>query len=275
MKFVLNAMLVLFAVIPLAYSTAAQAAEGEREQPEMWGEKKAEEEERSDLSINSELKAKLLADSQLSGFSVDVDTQQHKVVMTGEVANKIMKDKAQRLAKTVQGVRSIDNQLVITGEKVPPESERSDTGIHTELKAKLFADSELSGWAINVDVEDRVEVGLAELLDLGLVDRHGGGVDQQVDPAERLDGRIDEGLHLGCDANVGGRDEDLDLVPPRVAGGRVQAPRRSSRQRQVVAVACQPCRDRPADAAARARDDRRFLAHQFLLPEASDVTVIS
>jgi len=156
MKFVLNAMLVLFAVIPLAYSTAAQAAEGEREQPEMWGEKKAEEEERSDLSINSELKAKLLADSQLSGFSVDVDTQQHKVVMTGEVANKIMKDKAQRLAKTVQGVRSIDNQLVITGEKVPPESERSDTGIHTELKAKLFADSELSGWAINVDVEDRV-----------------------------------------------------------------------------------------------------------------------
>ena len=156
MKFVLKAMLVLIAVIPLAYSTAAQAAEGEREQPEMWGEKKAEEEERSDLSINSELKAKLLADSQLSGFSVDVDTQQHKVVMTGEVANKIMKDKAQRLAKTVQGVRSIDNQLVITGEKMPPESERSDTGIHTELKAKLFADSELSGWSINVDVEERV-----------------------------------------------------------------------------------------------------------------------
>jgi len=154
MRFVPGAMVILIAALPLMGGSAAAAPENPADGSEMRRDE-GRAEERSDAAITTELKAKLLADSQLSGFSVDVDTNQRQVVMTGEVPDNELKKKAERLARTVQGVRTISNQLVVTGEKMPPSSERSDTGILTELKAKLFADSELSGWGIDIDVVDR------------------------------------------------------------------------------------------------------------------------
>ena len=111
--------------------------------------------ERSDSGMGVELKTKFFADSQLSGWDVNIDVKNGVITMTGTVPNEQHKRKADMLAKTIAGQRGINNELQVTDEQVE-EEKRSDRAIGAETKAKLFADSELSGWRINVDTQDGI-----------------------------------------------------------------------------------------------------------------------
>lgn len=68
-----------------------------------------------DATIGTKLKAALVADPELSALKINVDTTQGNVRLKGEVKNMMLWRKAGDLARKIEGVKSVDNQLVITG----------------------------------------------------------------------------------------------------------------------------------------------------------------
>lgn len=68
-----------------------------------------------DVTIGTKLKAALAADPELSALKINVDTTQGAVKLKGEVKTIALRRKAEELARGIEGVKSVDNQLMITG----------------------------------------------------------------------------------------------------------------------------------------------------------------
>jgi hyperosmotically inducible periplasmic protein len=68
-----------------------------------------------DVTIGTKLKAALAADPELSALKINVDTTQGAVRLRGEVKNVTLRRKAEDLARKIEGVKSVQNELIITG----------------------------------------------------------------------------------------------------------------------------------------------------------------
>ena len=68
-----------------------------------------------DVTIGTKLKTALANDPDLSALKINVDTTQGAVRLKGEVKSMAHRRKAEELAKGIEGVKSVDNQLIITG----------------------------------------------------------------------------------------------------------------------------------------------------------------
>jgi hyperosmotically inducible protein len=66
-----------------------------------------------DVAITSKVKAKLLDSDNVEGLDVNVDSMNGAVTLTGWADSQAEKLEASRLARSVEGVRSVDNQLAI------------------------------------------------------------------------------------------------------------------------------------------------------------------
>lgn len=68
-----------------------------------------------DSMVTTKIKAQLAASKVSSLATVHVDTDANGwVQLTGKVASQAEKDRAESIAKAVEGVKSVDNQLTIT-----------------------------------------------------------------------------------------------------------------------------------------------------------------
>lgn len=69
-----------------------------------------------DSVVTTKIKTQLAASKVSSLATVHVDTDADGYVqLTGKVANQAEKDRAEAIAKAVEGVKSVDNQLTVTG----------------------------------------------------------------------------------------------------------------------------------------------------------------
>ena len=69
-----------------------------------------------DSVVTTKIKAQLAASKVSSLAMVHVDTDADGYVqLTGKVASPAEKDRAEAIAKAVEGVKSVDNQLTVTG----------------------------------------------------------------------------------------------------------------------------------------------------------------
>lgn len=66
-----------------------------------------------DSAITASVKAKLAADSQLSAMDIQVSTKQGDVVLTGKAPSDDARVRATTLAGTVNGVRAVENHLML------------------------------------------------------------------------------------------------------------------------------------------------------------------
>ena len=67
-----------------------------------------------DAAITAAVKAKLLADPQVGGLKIDVDTRNGVVYLTGDhMKSQAEIDQAIKLAKETSGVKSVENKLVV------------------------------------------------------------------------------------------------------------------------------------------------------------------
>jgi hyperosmotically inducible protein len=66
-----------------------------------------------DSVITSKVKTKLLRDPQVSGLDISVDTFKGRVALNGFVDNQSQIEQAVRLAREVQGVRTVENNLTV------------------------------------------------------------------------------------------------------------------------------------------------------------------
>jgi hyperosmotically inducible protein len=65
----------------------------------------------TDAALTSAVKAKLLADPDVSGLRIDVDTSNGVVTLSGEVSSKAQATAAERLARGTEGVRNVVSKL--------------------------------------------------------------------------------------------------------------------------------------------------------------------
>jgi hyperosmotically inducible protein len=68
-----------------------------------------------DAAITTAVNAKIAGDSRLSVMRINVDTVNGRVLLRGTAPDASAAEQAQQLAASVEGVVSVDNQLVIGG----------------------------------------------------------------------------------------------------------------------------------------------------------------
>jgi osmotically-inducible protein OsmY len=67
----------------------------------------------TDPNITAQVKSKLLADPDVAGLRIDVDTKDHVVTLTGTVKTQAEESRALQLAREVEGVLRVTDQLTV------------------------------------------------------------------------------------------------------------------------------------------------------------------
>lgn len=131
-----------------------------------------------------------LLNPHLNGFTIDTDVTKGAVHLTGKVETAIDSDLAGELAKGVEGVASVDNDLVVdmkARSSVKQDAKSfagwvDDATTTAEVKSRLIANSNTHGLKIDVDTQGDVvtlsgAVGSSEEMQLaGQIARNTGGV---------------------------------------------------------------------------------------------------
>jgi len=66
-----------------------------------------------DAAITAQISARIARDPDLSAIRIDVDTKAGDVVLRGPAPSEAARQRAAELAKGIDGVRSVDNQLTV------------------------------------------------------------------------------------------------------------------------------------------------------------------
>jgi hyperosmotically inducible protein len=103
-----------------------------------------------DSSITAKVNLALMDDPLASSFRIDVDTVDGNVILTGVVGSKVEVERAVELARSVEGVRKVTDNLQV-GNKSLGQS-FNDKVIGSKIKAKLFREPEIRSLNIDVDV---------------------------------------------------------------------------------------------------------------------------
>ena len=107
-----------------------------------------------DAWINAKVKVAFMSDEQVPGLQINVDTMNKVVTLRGQLDSRARAVRAVELAASIKGVRSVDDQLQVSGatEGVagrPASPLASDSAINEKVKAALTANSEMK----KVDVD--------------------------------------------------------------------------------------------------------------------------
>lgn len=77
-----------------------------------------------DVTITSEIKAKLVKDARLGAVKIDVDSYQGNVTLAGQVPSKEAEQRAVQIAKETGGVKSVRSNLLIAGQTTPAGAQK-------------------------------------------------------------------------------------------------------------------------------------------------------
>lgn len=66
-----------------------------------------------DATLTARIKSALIAHPDLKGLSIDVDTVQNVVSLNGTVATDAAKKQAEQIARGVEGVKGVNNNLAV------------------------------------------------------------------------------------------------------------------------------------------------------------------
>lgn len=114
-----------------------------------------------DTVITAKVKANLMHTNGLRHSDIDVTTTNGVVTLEGSATSKEAKSLAESATKSVEGVKSVDNNLKTpTSSKRSDESKRivSDSWITTKVKSQILADSLSKGFDVNVETMHGVVV---------------------------------------------------------------------------------------------------------------------
>ena len=160
---------ILSMIIATSVSTAAFAGDmnSNSQTDNAW------EEGAKDAWIDGKAEATLLFNGNLDSFDINTDVKNGDVILTGKVENSVDKKLAEELVANIDGVMSVDNKLTVIEDRDMDSmtskmsddmeegyeegaSELTDAKIATVVKTKLLMDTDISGFDIDVDVENGV-----------------------------------------------------------------------------------------------------------------------
>jgi osmotically-inducible protein OsmY len=114
-----------------------------------------------DAWIDGKAEATLLFNTHLNSFDINTDVKDGIVILTGKVETSIDSKLAEELIVGIDGVVAVDNRLSIIAadernKQMAEEtsSKLTDAKIATVIKSRLLMDTDISGFDIDVDVEN-------------------------------------------------------------------------------------------------------------------------
>ena len=66
-----------------------------------------------DSAISGEIRQRFNADDELAGYRLGISTSAGRVTLSGAVGNYPARDRAVQLARSTNGVREVDNRIVV------------------------------------------------------------------------------------------------------------------------------------------------------------------
>ncbi|MDP1722882.1 MAG: BON domain-containing protein [Candidatus Gottesmanbacteria bacterium] len=134
-----------------------------------------------DSIITTKVKSKLLADPDIKDFDLKVETHKGDVQLSGFVGNQAQIDRAIVVARSVEGVKNVDNKVSLKKDSVTTMGIKVDDSVVTsKVKSSLLADPDIKSFDIAV-VTHNGEVQLS-----GFVDNQ-TQIDRAIDIARRTE----------------------------------------------------------------------------------------
>ena len=110
-----------------------------------------------DTIITTQVKMALIKDSSTSTLGADVSTSNGVVLIQGTVLNNIERDMTTKVAASVQGVKSVQNEMKVTNEQTSTVAERlEDSAITTKVKMALTVHAATGALRTSVTTTDLV-----------------------------------------------------------------------------------------------------------------------
>ncbi|MBK8569388.1 MAG: BON domain-containing protein [Nitrosomonadales bacterium] len=135
-----------------------------------------------DSIITAKVKSKLLADQDIKGFDLKVETHKGDVLLSGFVDNQAQIDHAIMITRSIEGVKNVDNKVGLKSDSATTMGVKVDDSIVTsKVKSSLLADPDIKSLDIAV-VTNNGEVQLS-----GFVNNQ-TQIDHAIDIARRTDG---------------------------------------------------------------------------------------
>lgn len=82
----------------------------------------------SDLSLRTKVGAKLTADPQIRRFNIDIDVEDGVVALSGVVHDDLAKAEAEKIARNVDGVVDVRNELTVNEQDQPLDRDETNEG---------------------------------------------------------------------------------------------------------------------------------------------------
>ena len=110
----------------------------------------------SDSWITAKTKIALFADGRVKGRQINVETKKGMVMLRGKVDSDEAKNAAEETAKSVDGVKSVKNELQVVAPSKREAVEEKDDAITDRVKREIKKDSRLN--KANIDVKTNAGV---------------------------------------------------------------------------------------------------------------------
>lgn len=117
-----------------------------------------------DSAVTGKVKTALARDPATSAYKIDVETFRGEVQLNGFVESADMKSAATRVARSVEGVKTVSNNLKVGEASRTAGEVVDDTVITAKVKTALAADPVVAAHQVNVETREGV-VQLAGFVD--------------------------------------------------------------------------------------------------------------
>lgn len=107
-----------------------------------------------DGTITTKVKAALLADEDVKGLDIKVETRKGEVFLSGFVDSQAQMDRAVTVAKGIEGVKNVDNKMTLKTTETTVGEKIDDGIISTKVKAALAGDEGIKN-STDIIVETR------------------------------------------------------------------------------------------------------------------------
>ena len=173
----------------------------------------------SDSAITARIETTYTFNEHLNPFNINTSTNAGNVTLQGAVANDVQKDLAEEIAMSVNGVNSVNNELIVMPEEEPEPPYRSfrtkinDKTISASVRTRLMYRKTLRDQKIQVDTIAGVTT-LTGLVDSDFHRQQAEYVAFQTKGVERVDNqlviRTKEDLSVGRAISRDGSDEFVE-----------------------------------------------------------------
>jgi len=105
-----------------------------------------------DSWLTAKTKIALFADDRVHGRDVNVETKQGTVMLRGKVDTPEAKSSAEEIAKGIDGVASVKNELQVVAPSKKKDVEVTDDAIAKQVKRQMARDRDLKHESVDVKV---------------------------------------------------------------------------------------------------------------------------